>query len=121
MRTRYLSFLIALPAAAPPRAAAQDCGEIRVWTARALATVLAEIGSQFERSTGCRLNVISDLTGAFVRRADAGESFDLVISVSSTVDAWISEGRVIASTPTDLARSGIGVEVRAGAPKRLAP
>lgn len=116
-RARYLSFLIALGAAAPPRAAAQDCGEIRIWTARALATVLAEIGSQFERSTGCRLNVISDLPGAFVRRADAGESFDLFVSVSSTVDAWISEGRVIASTRTDLARSGIGVEVRAGAPK----
>ena len=79
--------------------------------------MLAEIGSQFERTTGCRLNVTSDLPGAFVRRADAGEPFDLLISVSSTVDAWISEARIIASTRTDIAQSGIGVEVRAGAPK----
>ena len=99
------------------RAAAQDCGEIRVWTARALATVLAEVGSQFEKATGCRLNVTSDLPGAFVRRANAGERFDLLISVSATVDAWISEGRIIASTRTDIAQSGIGVAVRAGAPK----
>jgi hypothetical protein len=82
------------------RAVAQDCGEIRVWTARALATVLAEVGSQFERTSGCRLNITSDLPAAFVRRANAGEPFDLLISVSSTVDAWISEGRVIARGPT---------------------
>lgn len=99
------------------KAAAQDCGEIRVWTARALATVLAETGSQFERATGCRLNITSDLPSAFVRRANAGERFDLLISVSSTVDTWISDGRIIASTRTDIAQSGIGVAVRAGTPK----
>lgn len=117
MRVQHLSFLIALGAVAPVRAAAQDCGELRVWTARALATVLAEIGSQFEEATGCRLNITSDLPEAFVRRANAGEAFDLFISVSSTVDAWIRDGRIIASTRTDIAQSGIGVEVRAGAPK----
>ena len=117
MRVRHLSLLVALGAGTTARAGAQDCGEIRVWTARALATVLAEVGSHFERATGCRLNVTSDLPAAFVRRANAGERFDLLISASSTVDAWIREGRVIAGTRTDISQSGIGVAVRAGAPK----
>jgi molybdate transport system substrate-binding protein len=92
--------------------------EITVWTARALATVLVEIGSEFERTTGHRLIVSSDLPPAFVRRANAGESFDLLISGSATVDEWIKEGRIAAATRTSIARSGIGVEVKAGVSAR---
>lgn len=91
--------------------------EIKVWAARAMATVLAEIGPEFERTTGHKLNVVSDLPPAFARRAQAGEQFDLLISGSATVDEWIKAGRVTAATRKDIARSGIGVEVRAGARK----
>ena len=91
--------------------------EIRVWTARAIATVLAEIGAEFERATGHTLIVSSDLPPAFVRRANAGEPFDVLISGSAPVDEWIRDGRLIAETRTDIARSGIGVEVKAGGRK----
>ena len=37
--------------------------------------------------------------------------------MSATVDEWIRNGKVVANSRTDIARSGIGVEVRAGAPK----
>jgi molybdate transport system substrate-binding protein len=91
--------------------------EIKVWAARAIATVLAEIGPQFERTTGHKLKVSSDLPTAFARRAKAGEPFDILISGSAPVDEWIKEGRLIVKTRTEIARSGIGVEVRAGARK----
>ncbi len=91
--------------------------EIKVWTARAIATVLAEVGPQFERATGHKLTISSDLPGAFVRRANAGEPFDILISGSAPVDEWIKDGKIIGETRTDIARSGIGVEVRAGARK----
>jgi molybdate transport system substrate-binding protein len=91
--------------------------EIRVWTARAIATVLAEIGPRFEGTTGHTLTISSDLPPAFLRRAEAGEPFDVLISGSAPVDQWIREGRIRAKTRRDIARSGIGVEVRAGAPK----
>jgi molybdate transport system substrate-binding protein len=97
--------------------ATAEAEEIRVWTARALATVLAEVGGDFERATGHRLIVTTDLPPAFLRRANAGEPFDLLISGSSPVDEWIRDGRLVASTRTDIARSGIGVAVRAGARK----
>ena len=94
-----------------------NAAEIKVWTARAMATVLAEIGPEFERTTGHKLNVVSDLPPAFARRAQAGEQFDILISGSATVDEWIKAGRIMAATRKDIARSGIGVEVRAGARK----
>ena len=91
--------------------------EIEVWTARAIATVLAEIGPQFERATGHKLNIYSGLPPDFDERVNAGEPFDILISGSAPVDRWIKEGKLIAATRTDIARSGIGVEVRAGARK----
>jgi len=90
-----------------------DC----VWTTPAIATVLAEVGGEFERTSGHGPRVVSDRPAAFARRAAAGEPFDLLISGSATVDEWVRAGRVTAATRTDLARSGIGVAVRAGAPK----
>jgi molybdate transport system substrate-binding protein len=112
---------IALLGCGPVRGSVREApaarGEIRVWTARAIATVLAQVGPDFERTSGFRLRLVSDLPPAFARRAAAGEPFDLLISGSATVDEWIRAGRVVAATRADLARSGIGVAVRAGAPK----
>ena len=98
---------------ANPVIAAAD--EIGVSTARAIATVLAEVGAEFERATGHRLICRQRLAGGlFQRRVDAGEAFDLLISGSPPVDEWIRSGRIAANTRDEIARSGIGVEVRAG-------
>ena len=91
--------------------------EIRIFTARALATVLAEIGGEFERATGHTLIVISDLPNGFLRRVNSGEGVDLFISAAAPVDDWIRDGRLVAATRTEIARSGIGVQVRAGSPR----
>jgi molybdate transport system substrate-binding protein len=112
-----VSALVLILAAASTAPSAQPRTEIRVWTARAIATVLAEVGAQFERATGYRLDVSSDLSSGFARRLAAGEPVDIVISASSSIDEWIAQGKIIAETRTDLARSGIGVEVREGAAK----
>jgi molybdate transport system substrate-binding protein len=111
----FIPTVVAAFALGSPVAAA--AAEIRIWAARAIATVLDEVGGEFERATGHRLIVTSDLPPAFLRRASAGEPFDLLISGSSPVDEWIREGRLLAGTRTAIARSGIGVAVRAGASK----
>jgi ABC-type molybdate transport system substrate-binding protein len=72
--------------------------EIKVFTARAIATVLDKIGPAFERQTGHTLNVISGfgpvfISGfgpVFVRQINAGEPFDIFVSSSL---AWSSSPR----------------------------
>jgi molybdate transport system substrate-binding protein len=108
------AFAFAAVLANPAGATAAD---ITVWTTRAIATVLAEIGGEFERATGHRLIVVTDLPPAFLRRAEAGQPFDLLITGSVPMDEWIRDGRIAAKTRTEISRSGIGVEVRAGTPK----
>jgi molybdate transport system substrate-binding protein len=91
--------------------------EVRIFSTRAIATVLDKIGPEFERTTGHRLDVTTDIGIRMVRRIREGEAFDFVVASPAQMDALIQEGKVIPATRTDLTRSGIGVEVRAGAPK----
>lgn len=97
-----------------------DCAkaaEIKIWTARALATVLAEVGPKFEQATGHKLTVTTGLSDQFMQRAGAGESFDILITGASPLDELIKNRKITSASRTDIARSGIGVEVRSGASK----
>lgn len=105
-----LTVILAQPVIAPPAA-------IKVLTTRAIATVLDETGAEFERTTAYKLNVTSDIAIRMVRRIQTGESFDVLVASPEQIDGLIKEGKIIAGTRTNLGRSGIGVEVRAGAPK----
>jgi len=105
-----LVVMSARPVIAPPAA-------IKVLTTRAIATVLNEAGAEFEQITGHKLNVTTDIAIRMVRRIQAGESFDVLVASPEQIDTLIEEGKIIAETRTNLARSGIGVEVRAGALK----
>src|SRR5262249_36102826 len=88
-----------------------------IWTQRSIATVLAEVGPQFEQRTGHKLNVTYDLTANFLKRIDAGEAFDIIVSAAPDLMDRLVQRGIIAQARMPLVRSGIGVEVRAGAPK----
>jgi molybdate transport system substrate-binding protein len=94
-----------------------SAAELKVFTSRAIATVLDEIGPEFERTSGHKLNVISGFSPNFVKQINAGEAFDVVVSPPGTIDGLIKDGKVSADTRTNLVRSGLGVAVRTGAPK----
>lgn len=99
------------------RVTAANSAEVTVFTARAIATVLDKTGAEFERTTGHKLNVISGFGPDFVRRINAGEPFDVFVSLPPSIDGLITDGKLIAETRTILMRAGTGVEVRTGAPK----
>jgi molybdate transport system substrate-binding protein len=107
-----LGLLTAVSQVAGARAA-----ELRVFATRSIATVLDKIGPEFERTTGHKLVVTTDIAIRMVRQIYAGEPFDFLVAAPSQIDGLISDGKIIAATRTNLVRSGIGVQVRAGAPK----
>jgi molybdate transport system substrate-binding protein len=112
MRALALLVAVLLVHAGPAKAA-----EIKVWAARALVTVMTEVGPEFERTTGHKISISSGLASQFVSRAHAGEPFDLLITGQPQLDSLIKDGKIAAASRVTLARSGIGVEVRAGAVK----
>jgi molybdate transport system substrate-binding protein len=94
-----------------------SAAEVRILTTRSIMTILDRIGPEFERTTGHTVNYSSDVAINLVRRVEAGEPFDLLVASPSQMDGLIAKGTIVAESRTNLVRSGIGVEVRAGAPK----
>jgi molybdate transport system substrate-binding protein len=91
--------------------------ELKLFTVRAITTILWEIGPEFERTTGHKLDVVTGFSPAFAKQIRAGEAFDLVFAPGPAIDALIKDGLVTVDSRTPMVKSDAGVEVRAGAPK----
>lgn len=113
MKSGLAALLFAAALAAVPVRAA----DIRVLCSNGFHAVIEELGPQFERATGHRLVVSYGLAAVLGRQIEEGESFDLAILAPPQVDSLIAQGRIAAESRVVLARSGMGVMVRAGAPK----
>lgn len=94
-----------------------NSAEIKVLSAAALMQPVNELGAQFERTTGHKLTVKYVVGPAVKREIDAGEPFDVVLSLPPVIDELVKDGKIAAGTRAELARAGVGVGVRAGAPK----
>jgi len=95
---------------------------IAVMTSGALAAALRELTPSFERTSGARLTVVSGgsvggVPDAIPDRLQRGERADVLLMASAGIDDLMKVGRVVPGSRVDLARSSIGLAVRAGAPK----
>ena len=104
--------LFALLVMPPERAAA---AELKVLTAGAMKQVVLAVVPQFEKQ-GHKLIVDNDTVGALQKRIEGGETFDIVISAPRSLSELAAKGKVTGA-PVNLARVGIGVMVKDGAPK----
>ncbi len=86
--------------------------ELKMFTSRALSTVLEVIGHQFEQSSGHKLNVIVGFSPEFAPRVNGGEAFDLMMSPPPVIDGYIKDGKLKADTRTMLVSSEVGVGVK---------
>jgi molybdate transport system substrate-binding protein len=91
--------------------------EIKVLTAGAFKEVLLAVVPEFERETGHKVIVANDTVGALTRRIEGGEPFDVAVLTPRAVDELTAKGKFVEGTRTPLARVGVGVMVRDGAPK----
>ena len=101
---------------------AAEVTEIKVFLGLALSPALQELGPEFERATGNKVVTVlgasmGETPEAIPNRLRRGEPADVVIMVGSALDKLIEQGKVLPATRVDLARSGIAMAVRAGAPK----
>jgi molybdate transport system substrate-binding protein len=115
MRMTALAFAVVLMAVGAPRGAA--CAEIKVLTAGAFKQVLLAMLPQFERQSGHKAIVDNDTVGALTKRVEAGEAFDLAVLTPTAVDSLSKKGKLVPGSGRNLARVGIGVVVKEGAPK----
>jgi len=101
------------------RAASAD--DIRVMTSGAFTAAYLALVPQFERGKRGPVDHAATTMGtgsdSIPSRLARGEAVDIVIVADAALTELIEQGYVIAGSRVELARSSIGVAVRAGAPK----
>jgi molybdate transport system substrate-binding protein len=102
-------------AAGAPRGAA--AAEIKVLTAGAFKQVLLALVPEFEQATGHKVTVENATVGALSKRIEGGEAFDLAVLTPAAVKDLSAKGKFVAGSGQSLARVGVGVVVKEGAPK----
>jgi len=103
-------------------AGAAAAADIHVMTSAGFYQAYSELAPAFERSSGHRLITIrgpslGDSPEAIPTRLKRGEPADVVIGLGDSLDALAKQGLLREGSKVDLARSEIGMVVRAGAPK----
>jgi molybdate transport system substrate-binding protein len=98
-----------------PRAA--NAAEIKVLCSVGLKAVMDELVPQFEQATKNKVLIEFGLAAGLKRQIEAGEPFDLAVLTPAFVDDLIKAGKVAPDTRTVIARSGLGLAIRAGGPK----
>jgi molybdate transport system substrate-binding protein len=91
--------------------------EITVLCSNGVSSVINDLGPQFVRNTGHRLVLKCDLAAAVKKQIEAGAGFDVAILTAPITEDLIKQGKIVAGSSTGFVRAGIGVAVRAGAPK----
>ncbi|MFL5032988.1 MAG: molybdate ABC transporter substrate-binding protein [Xanthobacteraceae bacterium] len=94
---------------------ASAAAEVKVLTAGAFKQIVLAVVPEFEKS-GHKLVVDNDTVGALVKRIEGGEAFDVAVLTPAAVDELTGKGKIASGSKTVLARVGVGVMVKAGAP-----
>jgi molybdate transport system substrate-binding protein len=89
--------------------------DLKVLTTGAMKPVILEVAPGFQQDSKQTISLENDTAGALLKRVQGGAAFDVVVLTPAGIDELAKAGKV--SPGVDLARVGIGVMVKAGAPR----
>jgi molybdate transport system substrate-binding protein len=89
--------------------------EINAFVSTAIKSATDEVLPAFERANGHTIRASYAPSGALIPRFERGEPVDVFLTDAPALDTLIKSGK-IAGGRIDLARTGIGIAVRKGAP-----
>jgi molybdate transport system substrate-binding protein len=102
-------------AGSPPQTAA--AAELVVLTNQGATPGVRDLAAAFERASGHKVMVIQEDARALERRLNSNGPADLITSNPAPIDELIRKGKVVAGTATPFVLAGLGLSVRAGAPR----
>jgi molybdate transport system substrate-binding protein len=105
-----LIVLFALAAIVPASAA-----DLKLLTAGAFKSMALELVPEFEKKTGHKVTIENDTAGELARRIVGGEYFDVVVMPPAPMASLLGS-KLVESSAKPLARVGIGVAIKQGAP-----
>jgi len=109
--------IAAFVVAALLRGAGVSAEEIRVLSSVGIKAVVDELAPQFEKATKHKVTTVFGLAGAHKTKIEEGEPFDVAILTPPLLDDLIAKGRISAASKSTIARTGLGLMIKAGARK----
>ena len=109
--------LIAAAACGLLLAGGAQSAELKILSSGAMREIIIELLPQFEKSSGNKAAITWAGTADIKKQIAGGDAYDLVIVGAPEIDAFIQAGKLRAGSRVDLVRSGVGIAVKAGAPK----
>lgn len=97
--------------------AAASAEEIVVLSSLGIQAVVEELAPEFEGSTSHDVTATFDLASTLKTRIENGERFEVAILTPPLLDELIAKGLVAADSRTEVARVGLGLMIKTGAPK----
>ncbi|MEO8136285.1 MAG: extracellular solute-binding protein [Betaproteobacteria bacterium] len=97
--------------------AGASAAELKVLTAGAFKPVVSALAPAFEQRTGHKVVLDNATAGVLAKRISDGEAFDVAIITPAVVKELSDSGKLQADSVANVARVGIGVAVKAGAPQ----
>ncbi len=91
--------------------------EIKVLTTGAFKQVVVALVPEFEKATGHKVVLDNGTVGQLQKRVDSGESFDVLVLSPKGIEDYVKSGKIAAGSNANLAKVGVGVIVKEGAPK----
>jgi molybdate transport system substrate-binding protein len=90
---------------------------IKVISGGAFKQVLNALAAQYEKESGNTLALTYRTVGQHLQLIESGEEpFDVAVLTPDAIDGLIKDGKMVAGSRADLAKTGVGVVVKAGAP-----
>jgi molybdate transport system substrate-binding protein len=94
-----------------------QAAELVILTNQGATPGVRELAAAFERVSGHKVTVIQEAGPALEKRLASGGPADLIASNPGTLEPLVKKGWVVADTATPFVLAGLGLSVRAGAPK----
>jgi len=116
-KTSFRSAAVTLIAGGLMLAGMARAAEIKVLASPAIRESYLELLPRFEKASGHKVVTMWAGTVDVMKRIKAGEAVDAVVLSAGSMEELIKLGKVVPGSRVDLARSGVGVAVRAGAPR----
>jgi len=98
-------------------AVAAHAADLKVLSGTGARSAVIGLATTFDRATGHKTTVEFAVNPETKAKIEAGQPFDVAILNPPVLDDLIRKGLIVKATRSVIGRAGIGVAVRAGAPK----